>query len=468
LTAGAEEVEALDAADWVIVNTCAVTRSAQAQSRQMVRRAGRARGERAAVLVTGCGVQLDPQEFAGLSGVRWVVGNAEKARIPALLLSAQTSAGAPAGVARCRGAREVRREPLEERGAHVFHGDDPTLPGFLVLGAVVPHTRARALLKVQDGCSGSCTYCIVAALRGRPRSRPLTEVVQETERLAGAGYREVVLTGINLGLYGHDLSEPGGEKGAGLARLLHALERFAGRLRVRLSSLEPMAFSGALIEAIAASPVCCPHFHLPVQSGDEQLLRRMGRPYGRREIERIVAALGRCQTRFGLGIDVIAGFPGETEASFAATLSWIEELPVTYLHAFGYSERPGTPAADFSERVAPIERKARVRRLRELDARLRLRFQERLAATRCELIVERSSGAAFAGISGEYVRMQGPGPGAPPGERLTVTAGGALRPGLQSCRPVVPAAPIDGSGVQEVPGRRPGERCAGRRRGDGE
>jgi len=387
LAQGAREVPYPGPADIVIVNTCAVTTSAQAQSRQTVRRAGRTGP--ACLIVTGCGAQLDPAQFALLPGVSRVVGNRAKAGIVATIDAA-------------------RREP----GVAIDWSADPSLAGFLRRTGSAAPRRTRALLKVQDGCDAACAYCIVPRLRGRPVSRDPAEVVAEAERLAAVGTREIVLTGVNLGLYG---------RGAGgLAGLLERLERLPEGVRLRLSSLEPMTIDEAFLERFAVSARICAHLHLPLQSGDDAVLARMGRPYDAAGFAALVRRITRARPRVGLGVDVIAGFPGETDAAFAATRALLEALPITYLHAFAYSPRPGTPAAAMPDPVPEALRRARVHALRELDARLRRRFRERLRGTRSEVLVERLRDGEFEGLTPEYVRVRGRRAGVAPHDRIEV------------------------------------------------
>jgi len=459
LARGAVEVDYPGPADILVVNTCAVTGSAQAQSRQEIRRAARIAGN-GLLIATGCSAQLEPQALAGIAGVAHVAGNAAKSALPGLLdRLMETPAARRAGA-------------LPER---VSWQADPTPARFLGRAGAVGGRRTRALLKIQDGCDAACSYCIVGRLRGRPLSRDEREVLDEARRLVEAGFREVVLTGVNLGLYGVEWTR-GGERPqaatgtptersdpegwrldagvhARLLALLRALARIEGLARLRLSSIEPMALSEALIEALAGEPRIAPSLHLPLQSGDDETLRRMGRPYRRADLRRLTARLTAGRGPFGLGADVIAGFPGESGEAFGRTLALLEELPLTYLHAFPFSARPGTPAAGMEGQVPPPVRRERVRRLRALDERLRLRFQERLRGRRCALLVERLSGAGAEGWSGEFVRLRGEAPGAVVGELIEVVAGPSLGPRLQACLVDRLAMRRDGKGREGREGR---------------
>jgi len=426
LAAGGREVPFPGPADLILVNTCAVTAPALAQSRQAVRRALRG-APGAMVVVTGCGVQLDPQTFAAIPGVGHVLGNAAKERLPALLPALLRRAGTgtpgpsssgaaeaaaagrggevgPAAAAHCAGSSPAPT-PVVTPSAVDWQAD-PTRTRFLGRAVAAHAARTRAWLKIQDGCDQACAYCIVHRLRGRPLSRPPDEVIDEARALAGAGWREIVLTGVNLGLYGR---EPGAPAGAVLPALIRRLARLPGLARLRLSSLEPMTIDEALIKTLAEEPKLCPSLHLALQSADDGVLRRMGRPYRAAQMRSLLQHLAARVDGLGLGVDVIAGFPGESEAAFARTLAFLEDSPVTYLHAFAYSERPGTPAATWSEVIAPAERKERVARLRELDERLRRRFQRRLAGRQGEILLESSADGGGVGYSEAFMRVFCPG-----------------------------------------------------------
>lgn len=444
LAHGGREVPYPGPADLLIVNTCAVTGSAEAQSRQALRRAARLAGN-GLLVATGCAAQLAPEALARIPGVAIVAGNAAKGEIESWLARAIDARSRPGGARSGAGGVGPRAEQSaegegERPPAEIRWRCDPTPPVFLARGSRIPHRRSRAVLKVQDGCDQDCTYCIVRRLRGPSIWREPADALEEARRLTEAGFREIILTGINLGLYGVPAGTGRGEGAllepaahARLIGLLEALSRLEGLGRLRLSSIEPMALSEPLLEAIGSLPTIAPCLHLPIQSGDDETLRRMGRPYGTEELRKLAARVAAGPRLMGLGADVIAGFPGESEEAFARTLELLEELPVTYLHAFAYSERPGTPAAELPGRVPAPVRRERVARLRALDGRLRLRFQERLRGRLCRILAERVEGEEVEGWSGEYVRMRGRVPAASAGELIAVRAGESLGPRLQSC-----------------------------------
>ncbi len=339
----AVEVDSPQEADLILVNSCAVTANAVADLRQTVRRFHRDNPE-ASIIITGCAAQVMPDEMAALPGVVRVVSQADKG---ALLQG-------PEG--------RVMPEP-------------PAFAPFFIKG----YDRARAVVKVQDGCSHYCTYCIVPLTRGKSVSRPMDEVVAEVARLLDGGWREFILSGINLRHYGRGLTEK-----ADFWDLLARLERefspeWAGRARFRVSSVEPGQLDDKAFDTLAASAMVCPQLHLSLQSGDPDVLKAMGRGHYRPEnAVEFMHRLGTVWPVIGLGADFIAGFPGETEAQFANTLALCRELPLTYGHIFPYSERPDTKAAAMTGQVDVPERKERASRLRKLVNGKKRAFQERL------------------------------------------------------------------------------------------
>jgi threonylcarbamoyladenosine tRNA methylthiotransferase MtaB len=352
-------------ADVVVLNTCTVTSAADAQAREAVRRIHRANFS-ARVLATGCYAQRAPEELAALPGVEWVVGNSHQANIPDLLSAIGHAPENFFSLAQL----DARANSLERGPAKILTGDIFALTDFapadapgaaLLRGAAVLRTgRTRPVLKIQDGCNNRCAYCVIPLVRGRSRSMRPEEVVQEVRRLVAAGAKEVVLSGINLGSYGRDLT-PRGEFG----ELLHRVVNETALERLRLSSIEPMDVTQDLVELVASCGRIAPHFHIPLQSGSDRILGAMHRWYRsehyRMRVELIAARLPHA----AIGADVIAGFPGETEDEHGGTLNFIASLPFTYLHPFAFSKRPGT-AADAL--MAEVPREVIERRSRELRA----------------------------------------------------------------------------------------------------
>jgi len=334
-------------AQLVVLNTCTVTSTADEDVRQTVRRVYRENPE-ARILVTGCYAQRAPEEIAHMPGVRWVVGNSHKTRIAEIV-------GEPDGVpyhgqiqvGDIFEVREFMAAPVEDAA-----GD-----------------RTRPNLKIQDGCNNRCSFCIIPFVRGRSRSMPADRVVEEIRNLAER-YREVVLSGINLGRWGR---EPGST--TRLADLLHRVLDETPVERIRLSSVEPMDFSDDLLGLMADSPRIAKHVHAPLQSGSDTVLRRMHRKYRPRHYEDRVRRARALMPDAAIGADVMVGFPGETDAEFEENRQFIAGQPFTYLHVFTYSERPGTPAAERADQVLMPLRKERNRVLRELAAEKNLAFR---------------------------------------------------------------------------------------------
>jgi threonylcarbamoyladenosine tRNA methylthiotransferase MtaB len=398
---GYRTVSSAQQADVVVVNTCAVTARAELSGRQAIRRAARLRPE-ARIVVTGCWAQTDPSAVAALPGVDLVVGNPEKSRLPDLL--AATAPGQP------RSRVEVTSVP----------------GGPLVAVAPRPHPngRARALVKVQDGCQHRCAFCIVPRARGRSRSLDPAVVEAQVRGLVEGGHPEIVLTGVDLGHYGADLRPR-----TSLAGLLARLTAVPGLRWLRLSSLLPAYFTEELLDVVTTSPVIAPHLHLPLQSGSDRVLRLMRRPYTaamyRRVVERLVAAI----PRLGLGADVLVGFPGETAADFAATRALVEALPFSYLHVFPFSARAQTEAARLPDRLDASTVSARARLLRELAATRARHFREAMVGRLEEALVletrDRVSGR-LVGLTGNFVEVAFAGPDRLRGRlaRVRLTAAG--------------------------------------------
>ena len=347
-----------ETADVYIINTCTVTARTDFQSRQLVRRAHR-RNPQAAIVVTGCYAQVFPGAAASLPGVALVAGNPEKEEIPSLIEKLacgkqETFITDVRGMESCTGPSAAR-----------FHG----------------HTRA--FLKVQDGCDAYCSYCIVPFARGKSRSLPVKDVLDRASRLAGAGHREIVLTGVHLGAYGADLRPK-----TDLISLCRAIEKSGSVQRLRLSSIEPREVSDGVIDYLRNSKALCGHFHIPLQSGDDSILRLMGRDYDRAFFGDLLRKITSAMPEVAIGIDVMTGFPGEDDAAFEKTLEFVESLPVAYLHVFPYSERPGTAALKLPGRVSGPVKSLRAEKLRSLGQKKRRAFAGRFLGKTLKVLVE--------------------------------------------------------------------------------
>ena len=379
-TAGYRVLPFEEGADLVIVNTCTVTGATDAQSRNLVRRARRFNAD-CRVVVTGCYAQVDPQVFTDMPGVSLVIGNEEKRQLLELL-----EADADQARVAVSNIRQVETACL------------PPLTSFA--------GRSRAFVQIQNGCDAFCSYCIIPYARGGSRSAAPDGVVDQVRALVAAGYPEIVLTGIHIGGYGLDL-----QPATSLLELVGRIERETALSRLRLGSIEPTEISEALIEAAAGSAIVCPHFHIPLQSGDDAVLRRMGRNYDRNFFHHLVQRIHERLPDAAVGLDVITGFPGETECEFGNSLALIADLSVSHLHVFPFSKRPGTPAAAMSDQVPGNISKTRAERLRKLGEEKQRVFAERFIGRKLEVVVEAgSTGRRLKGISRNYLDVQFAGP----------------------------------------------------------
>lgn len=368
-------VSAREPADVYVINTCTVTAGTDYQSRQAIRRAARANPQ-ARVVVTGCYADLSASAVSGLPGVALVSGNAAKGVLPEL----------------------IRRILAEESAA----AERPEADDFAWSPPSEGSGRTRAFLKIQDGCEAFCAYCIVPFVRGKCRSLPEDRVANRIALLQRAGFREIVLTGIHLGTYGRDL-----QPRSGLPELLEGIEAgIPGDFRIRLSSLEPQEITERLISTVKDSRIICPHFHIPLQSGSDGILKRMGRPYDSAFFLRLAEKITGRLRNAAIGADVMAGFPGESEEDFRKTVDLLERAPIAYLHVFPYSKRPGTAAAAFADQVPEHVKKERTAVLRAIGREKRNRFARRFVGRELSVLVEstRDRGTGqWKGFSENYI-----------------------------------------------------------------
>ena len=382
-------------ASLVVLNTCTVTAAADQDARAAIRRIHR-KNPQAQIVVTGCYAQRAPEEVAALPGVSQVIGNSHKHELAQIAIGRQTSDLGPRLTqsafvpltrltADARGPRSEVRSPIFV--SDIFaHTELQAAPVF-----EAANDRTRPNLKVQDGCDNRCSFCVIPYVRGQSRSLRLAEVIRDT--LVTAGYREVVISGINLGRWGRDLVWGGRPRPPRFEDLVRAILSETTLQKLRLSSVEPMDWSDALIRLVATSPRIAKHAHLPLQSGSDAVLRRMHRKYRpwhyREKIEKIRAAMPTA----AIGADVMAGFPGETETEFEETRRLVEDLPFTYLHVFTYSARPGTPAATMAKQVPGHISRERNRILRDLAARKKLAFMNNFVGQPIETITLNLAGS---------------------------------------------------------------------------
>ena len=393
--AGWEEAGEGEAYDVAIINTCIVTQRASHQSRQALRKFIRD-NPNALVVATGCYAQAYPDELIKIEGLGAVVGNTLKPSLPSLLTRE--------GEGRVLGC-------LVEQ----FEGRSPLVP----VEAFKFGERTRAYLKIQDGCEAHCSYCIVPKARGPYRSLEVGHVLRMLAGLAEKGFREVVLTGIHLGKYGVDLHPQ-----VGLVELLRSIKRERLPIRIRLSSIEPGEIEDDLIEMVAGEPWLCRHLHIPLQSGDPAILKAMARTYSPAQFRALMVKIRDHIPLAALGVDVMVGFPGETEEAFRHTYDLIKDLPISYLHVFPFSPRRDTPAARLAHRVPPEEVKRRASMLRELGRYKRKEFWQACIGKEFETLVEgrpHGKGGMVRGITDNYISVCFPRPDARPGDLVRLT-----------------------------------------------
>lgn len=365
-------------ADVYVINTCTVTHLSDHKSRKMIRRARR-RNPDAVVVATGCYVQGFPEQARELAEADLLVGTHGRENLPALVETVRQG-----------GTLDLVR-PFAA-GAH-----------FEALPLPRQRGRTRGFLKIQEGCEQSCSYCIVPAVRGPVRSLDPEEVFSRAAALVRAGCREIVLTGIHLGLYGQDL--PGGN--TGLPHILERLETLPRLLRIRLSSLEPTDITGDLIEKASRSKKICPHLHIPLQSGDDEILRRMNRPYNTMEFACLVKWLREKIPGVAISTDVIVGFPGETEEHHRRSVQFITRMGFSRLHVFRYSARPGTAAAGFPHQVPVADKERRSADMLAVGAKALRHFGERFINTIQEVLVEKVVPRSHVeGFTAHYLRAR--------------------------------------------------------------
>ncbi len=354
-------------ADVYIINTCTVTAKSDYTCRQVIRAATR-RGNGARVVVTGCYAETRPVDILTIPGVEKVIGNKEKLSIPEYLASSSLE---------CiiQTAKDLPAQTVRE--------------------------KTRGFLKIQDGCNNSCSYCIVPSARGKSRSAAPAGIMDEFERMTSAGCPEVVLTGIHIGTYGADLGPC-----TNLTELIARIVNGRGAARVRLSSIEPRELTPGIIELIGKG--LCRHLHIPLQSGDDTILKAMKRDYSAEFYYDLLIAISRKIPGIALGADVIVGFPGEAEQQFQNTLRFIEASPLTHLHVFSYSPRPGTPAADMDDQVPETVKKKRSEILRRLGKEKNYVFRKKMLDTELNVVVEegtKASNGMLTGLTDNYIRV---------------------------------------------------------------
>jgi threonylcarbamoyladenosine tRNA methylthiotransferase MtaB len=365
-----------ESADVVVLNTCTVTARADRECRRWIRRAVRAERE-PYVIVTGCYAQLEAERIASVKGVDLVLGTNEK----------------------FDPFRYVAEGFHKEHVTKIHVSDPGPLDRFGPAFTTEAGGRTRAYLKIQDGCDYNCSFCIVPRARGESRSQTVALCVGQAEDLVRRGFREIVLTGVNVGDYGR-------KSGSSLLDLLRALLRVDGLARLRISSIEPNLLTQELVDFVASEDVICKHFHIPLQSGADRILRAMRRRYTRADGETLLERIAHTIPDAGVGVDVIVGFPGESDEDFETTYSFLRDTPLSYLHVFTYSERPGTPAASLGRPVRHDIRHRRNEMLRILGQKKRMAFYGSMLGRVIPVLMEGDcENSLRLGLTGNYIRV---------------------------------------------------------------
>ncbi len=371
-----EIVDFQDKADVYVLNTCSVTESAERECRQTIRRALRQNPE-AFIVVTGCYAQLRPEEIAKIDGVDAVLGSDEKFKLFSIIENFNKREFTCISV--------TATENLTQFG--VAHSTDAD-------------SRTRAFLKIQDGCDYTCSFCTIPLARGASRSLAMNEVIKEFRKLLFKGYKEIILTGVNVGDYGKNID-------TSLFHLLNELIKIEDEFRIRISSIEPNLLTDEIIDLVAGSEKLCNHFHIPLQSGSPRILKVMQRRYSLNDYENLIYKVKKHLPDSAIGVDVIVGFPGETEEDFIHTHNFLRELPISYLHVFTYSERPNTKAISLPGTIDVQERKRRNNILRILSEKKRAKFYSDMIGSKQEVLFENANNKGIIrGFTSNYIKFQ--------------------------------------------------------------
>lgn len=376
LQKGFEIVDYNGAADVYVINTCTVTGNTERECRQIVRRALR-NNPAAFIAVVGCYAQLRPAEIADIEGVDAVFGSNEKFKIHSLL------------------DNFVKKEL-----SCIFVEPSKDMNDFYFASSTEADTRTRAFLKIQDGCDYKCSYCTIPLARGKSRSMNPESITDAFKKLLDEGYKEIILTGVNVGDYGKLYDKK-------LIDVITSLEKINGEFRIRISSIEPNLLTDEIIDLTASSKKMAKHFHIPLQSGSSKILKLMQRRYNTDDFKNLVFKASEKISKLGIGVDVIVGFPGETEEDFLDTYNFIKELSVSYLHVFTYSERPDTKAVLMDGRVEISERKKRNNMLRILSDKKKNEFYRSMIGSELTVLFEEENHEGFMkGFASNYVRVK--------------------------------------------------------------
>ena len=375
IQSGYTPVDFDEKADIYVINTCSVTNMGERKSRQLIRKAKRT-NEDAYIIVTGCYAQLAPEAIATIDGVNLVIGTNNRHRVVELVEQLEST----------EKQISIVRNIMEQA----------TFEEMPLYGNEID--KARAFMKIQEGCNNYCTFCIIPYTRGKLKSRRVEDIVKEAKRLVEHGYHEIVLTGIHLGNYGIELLEK-----PNLAHVVKALLEIPGLERIRLGSIESVEVSEELVDLMAKDPRFCTHLHLPLQAGSDHILKLMNRHYNLQEFKDLIARLRSRIPGLAITTDIIAAFPGETDEDFEETMRTVEEIGFTHIHAFPYSKREGTPAATMEDQVPEAVKKTRVALLNSLGQKGLQKFAEQMIGKPAEILIEREEDGYYLGFTNEYI-----------------------------------------------------------------
>ena len=372
---GYEICDFSEKADVYVINTCSVTHMGDRKSRQMIRRAKK-QNSKAVIAVSGCYSQTAPEEILSIDGVNLVIGNKGRNKITSLIenLTCESKVNAVSDIMSTHDFEEL----------HIENYTD----------------RTRAYIKIQDGCSQFCSYCIIPYARGPVRSRPESEIISEIEKLTKKGFTEIILVGIHVASYGKDL------KNTSLEDLLIKVDKIEGVKRIRMSSIEPMTLNKEFVEKVKASTKLCPHFHISLQSGCDETLKRMNRHYTTDKYLEIVNGLRDAFSECAITTDIMVGFPGETDEEFDKTAEFVKKADFAEAHVFMYSQRKGTPAAKRPDQIAPQIKEERSKKIIELTNQSRDKFLSQFVGQVKEVLFEQIVGGYFEGKTANYITVR--------------------------------------------------------------
>ena len=374
---GYEKAETEDYADVYVINTCTVTHMSDRKSRQYIRRMKKKNPD-AIIAVVGCYSQVSPEEILSIDEVNLVMGTNDRKKI----------------------VEEVKKIDASRKVSTV--DDIMKVKAFEEIEINKTNGKTRAFMKIQDGCDRYCSYCIIPYARGRVRSRDLESIVKEVENLASNGYKEVVLTGIHVASYGKDIKD----SDIKLLDVIKQINDIEGIERIRLSSVEPILFTDEFVEAVSTMDKVCPHYHLSLQSGCDETLKRMKRRYTTEEYKAIVDRLRAAIPNVSITTDVIVGFPGETNEEFDKTYEFLKDIELTHMHVFKYSPRKGTPAATMENQVDPSTKHDRSEKLLQLNEENFNKFGQKMLDKECNVLFEQKVGDnKYEGLTENYVKV---------------------------------------------------------------